>query len=207
MASTPAYWPQACKDLVKKDRVMRRLIPPLSHLVLTPSKDAFTTLARSIVSQQATPMAAQALWTALLELCGTMVPQKVLALSVPAMRAAGLSARKIDYLMNLARHFDSGCLHVSQWVTMDDMAVVAELLAIRGISRRTADAFLIFHLARPNVLPLDDARLLYGISQHYFSGETVSRSDVREVAQAWKPWCSVASWYIWESLPSVTASR
>lgn len=80
------------------------------------------------------------------------------------------------------------------------------LVAIRGIGRWTAEMFLIFYLMRPNVLPLDDVGLINGISQNYFSGDPVSRSDAREVAEAWKPWCSVATWYIWRSLdPAPTA--
>ncbi|WP_406625609.1 DNA-3-methyladenine glycosylase family protein [Acidovorax sp. SDU_ACID1] len=196
----PAYWDDACKHLVKKDRVMRRLIPDLGDVALAQRGDAFTTLARSIVGQQVSVASAQRVWDQFAALPRSMTPRNVLKLKVDDMRAAGLSARKVDYLVDLALHFDSGRLHVKQWDAMDDEAIVAELVAIRGIGRWTADMFLIFHLARPNVLPLDDATLIQGISQHYFSGDPVSRSDAREVAEAWKPWCSVASWYIWRSL-------
>ena len=83
---------------------------------------------------------------------------------------------------------------------MTDDEIIAELVGIRGIGRWTAEMFLIFHLMRPNVLPLDDVGLLNGISRNYFSGDPVSRSDAREVAAAWTPYCSVATWYIWRSL-------
>ena len=179
---------------------MRRLIPQVGNVALSQRGDAFTTLARSIVGQQVSVASAQRVWDQFAALSRSMTPRSVLKLKVDDMRAAGLSARKVDYLVDLALHFDSGRLHVKQWDQMDDQAIVAELVAIRGISRWTADMFLIFHLARPNVLPLDDATLIQGISQHYFSGDPVSRSDAREVADAWKPWCSVASWYIWRSL-------
>ena len=200
IASAPDYWAEACKHLVKKDRVLRRLIPQVGDVALYQRGDAFTTLARSIVGQQVSVASAQRVWDRLAALPRSMTPRSVLKLKVDDMRAAGLSARKVEYLVDLALHFDSGQLHVKQWDQMDDPAIVAELVAIRGISRWTADMFLIFHLARPNVLPLDDATLIQGISQHYFSGDPVSRSDAREVAQAWNPWCSVASWYIWQSL-------
>ena len=127
-------------------------------------------------------------------------PASVLKLKIDDMRAAGLSARKVDYLVDLAMHFEGGKLHVKDWAAMDDEAIIAELVAIRGIGRWTAEMFLIFYLMRPNVLPLDDPGLISGISQNYFSGDPVSRSDAREVAEAWKPWCSVATWYIWRSL-------
>ena len=200
IASAPDYWAEACKHLIKKDRVLRRLIPQVGDVALYQRGDAFTTLARSIVGQQVSVASAQRVWDRLAALPRSMTPRSVLKLKVDDMRAAGLSARKVEYLVDLALHFDSGQLHVKQWDQMDDPAIVAELVAIRGISRWTADMFLIFHLARPNVLPLDDATLIQGISQHYFSGDPVSRSDAREVAEAWKPWCSVASWYIWRSL-------
>ena len=87
-----------------------------------------------------------------------------------------------------------------EWQQMDDEAIIAELIAIRGIGRWTAEMFLIFHLMRPNILPLDDVGLINGISKNYFSGEPVSRSDAREVAQAWQPYSTVATWYIWRSL-------
>ena len=116
------------------------------------------------------------------------------------MRAAGLSARKVEYLVDLAVHFDTHQLRVNQWDALPDEDVIAELTAVRGIGRWTAEMFLIFHLTRPNVLPLDDVGLINGISRNYFSGEAVSRSDAREVAAAWTPYCSVATWYIWRSL-------
>lgn len=196
----PAYWEEACKHLVKKDRVMRRLIPELGNVSLTLRGDAFTTLARSIVGQQVSVASAQRVWEKFALLPPEMSPGNVLRLKVDDMRATGLSTRKVEYLVDLALHFDSGRLHFKEWDAMDDDAIVTELVAIRGISRWTADMFLLFHLGRPNVLALDDPTLLQGISNQYFSGEPVSRSDAREVAEAWKPWCSVASWYIWRSL-------
>ena len=129
-----------------------------------------------------------------------MVPKNVLKLKVDDMRAAGLSARKVEYLVDLAMHFDSGSLNSETLASMDDEAIIADLVAIRGIGRWTAEMFLMFHLMRPNVLPLDDIGLINGISKTYFSGEKVSRNEVREVAAAWTPFCTVATWYIWRSL-------
>ena len=197
---TPDYWEEACKHLAKKDRVMKRLIPKFGDACLESRGDAFTTLARSIVGQQISVKAAQSVWDRFAELPRRMTPANVLKLKVDDMRAAGLSARKIEYLVDLALHFDSGIVHVDAWEDMSDEMIVAELVAIRGIGRWTAEMFLIFHLMRPNVLPLDDIGLINGISQSYFSGDPVSRSDAREVAVAWAPYCSVATWYIWRSL-------
>ena len=198
--ATPDYWAEACKHLMKKDRVMKRLIPQFGDATLQTRGDAFVTLARSIVGQQISVKAAQTVWERFALLPRSMKPASVLKLKVDDMRAAGLSARKVDYLVDLALHFEGGKLHVKDWAAMDDEAIIEELVAIRGIGRWTAEMFLIFHLMRPNVLPLDDVGLINGISQNYFSGDPVSRSEAREVAAAWAPWCSVATWYIWRSL-------
>ena len=198
--ATPEYWEEACKHLAKKDRVMRRLIPQFGDASLQSRGDAFVTLARSILGQQISVKAAQSVWDRFAVLPRKMTPANVLKLKVDDMRAAGLSARKVEYLVDLSLHFDGGLLSTSQWASMSDDAIIDELVAIRGIGRWTAEMFLIFYLLRPNVLPLDDVGLINGISRNYFSGEAVSRSEAREVAAAWAPYCSVATWYIWRSL-------
>jgi DNA-3-methyladenine glycosylase II len=197
---TPEYWEEARKYLTRRDRVMKRLIPQFGTACLQSRGDAFTTLARSIVGQQISVKAAPSVWERFAALPKRMTPANVLKLKVDDMRAAGLSARKIEYLVDLALHFDSGAIHADAWREMDDEEIIAELVGIRGIGRWTAEMFLIFHLMRPNVLPLDDVGLITGISKNYFSGDPVSRSDAREVAAAWNPYCSVATWYIWRSL-------
>jgi DNA-3-methyladenine glycosylase II len=152
------------------------------------------------VGQQISVKAAQTVWDRFAKLSRRLTPAQVLKLKVDDMREAGLSARKVEYLVDLALHFEQGLVSVKTWTQMPDEDIIAELIAIRGIGRWTAEMFLIFHLMRPNVLPLDDVGLINGISRNYFSGEAVSRSEAREVAQAWAPYCSVATWYIWRSL-------
>ncbi|ALT77680.1 MULTISPECIES: DNA-3-methyladenine glycosylase family protein [unclassified Roseateles] len=207
---TPEYWDEACRHLAKRDRVMKKLIPLFGEARLQSRADAFTTLARSIIGQQISVKSAQGAWEKFVALIGgsasKIQPAAVLALSVEALRGAGLPVRKIDYLLDLARHFEAGQVHVRQWTQMDDEAIIDELVAIRGIGRWTAEMFLIFHLMRPNVLPLDDPRLLKGISENYFSGEPVSRAEAREVGDAWAPYRSVATWYIWRSLDPLPAA-
>jgi DNA-3-methyladenine glycosylase II len=182
---------------------MRKLIPKFGDACLQTRGDAFVTLARSIVGQQISATSAQKVWDRFALLPRKIAPSDVLRLKVDDMRAAGLSARKVEYLVDLALNFDNGALHVNDWASMPDDAIIEELVAIRGIGRWTAQMFLIFHMLRPNVLPLDDPGLINGISKSYFSGDVVSRSDAREVAVAWAPYCSVATWYIWRSLDPV----
>ena len=207
IAAGPAYWDDACKHLAKRDRVMRKLIPRCGASRLRSRGDAFTTLARSIVGQQISVKAAESVWQRFVAVVpngsARLLPDCVLHLDVDAIRSAGLSARKAEYLNDLARHFSIGSVHEHQWEQMDDEAIIDELVAIRGIGRWTAEMFLIFHLLRPNVLPLDDLGLIKGISVNYFSGEPVSRAEAREVGDAWAPFRSVATWYIWRSLDPV----
>jgi DNA-3-methyladenine glycosylase II len=202
--ASPDFWDEACRHLKRRDRVLKRLIPQFGETRLQSRGDAFTTLARSVVGQQISVKAAQSVWNRFAELVGerrdAITPAAVRQHPVERMREAGLSVRKSEYLLDLSQHFIDGRVHVAQWREMDDEAIIDELVAIRGIGRWTAEMFLIFHLMRPDVLPLDDLGLLKGISINYFSGESVSRAEAREVAEAWAPYRSVATWYLWRSL-------
>jgi DNA-3-methyladenine glycosylase II len=219
--AVPPYWDEACKHLKRRDRVLKRLIPMFGEARLQSRGDAFTTLARSVVGQQISVKAAQSVWNKFAALAvspkagaqpgqvdgaslhARVVPELVVALETPALRAAGLSARKCEYLKDLALHFTEGRVHQDQWAAMDDESIIQELIAIRGIGRWTAEMFLMFHLLRPDILPLDDLGVLKGISVNYFSGEPVTRAEARDVAEAWTPYRSVATWYLWRSLDPV----
>jgi len=197
----PPYWEDAKAELMRRDRIMRKLIPQFGDLHLVGGNEPFTTLARSIVGQQISVKAAESVWLRLLELCPKCTPAQILKAG-DKLAGCGLSKRKAEYILDLADHFKARRVHCDKWAEMDDEDVIAELIQIRGIGRWTAEMFLIFNLLRPNVLPLDDIGLLAGISRNYFSGEPVSRSDAREVAANWEPWRTVATWYLWRSLES-----
>jgi DNA-3-methyladenine glycosylase II len=199
-ATRPAYWARASADLVKRDRILKKLIPQFGPVHLINRGDAFVTLARSVVGQQISVKAAQAVWERVVAACPKLVPLQFVKLGHDKLVACGLSKRKAEYLLDLAQHFRSGALHVDAWASMDDEAVIAELTQIRGIGRWTAEMFLIFNLERPDILPLDDLGLIRAISLNYFSGEPVTRSEAREVAANWEPWRTVATWYMWRSL-------
>jgi DNA-3-methyladenine glycosylase II len=201
--SVPPYWEDAKIDLMKRDRVMKKLIPQFGDMQLVGRGDPFMTLARSIVGQQISVKAAESVWQRFLLACPQCTPTGVLKSGKDGLCDCGLSKRKVEYLIDLAEHFRKNRVHADQWVDMHDEDVIAELTNIRGIGRWTAEMFLIFNLLRPNVLPLDDLGLLKGISTCYFSGEPVSRSDAREVAANWEPWRTVATWYLWRSLDPV----
>lgn len=200
--SVPAYWDDAKAELMRRDRILRKLIPQFGDLQLIGRGEPFTTLARSIVGQQISVRAAESVWQRLLLICPKCTPAQVLKAG-EGLATCGLSKRKAEYILDLADHFKARRVHADNWITMDDEDVIAELVQIRGIGRWTAEMFLIFNLLRPNILPLDDVGLLKGISVNYFSGEPVSRSDAREVAANWEPFRTVATWYLWRSLEPV----
>jgi len=199
----PGYWEEAKQELMRRDRILRRLIPRFGDLHLKGRGEPFPTLARSIVGQQISVAAAEAVWQRLLQACPGCGPAHVLKAGVDKLAGCGLSRRKAEYILDLADHFKAKRVHVDKWAEMTDEEVIADLVQIRGIGRWTAEMFLIFNMLRPNVLPLDDVGLLRGISVNYFSGEPVTRSDAREVAANWEPWRTVATWYLWRSLEPV----
>ncbi|APC68205.1 MULTISPECIES: DNA-3-methyladenine glycosylase family protein [Ralstonia solanacearum species complex] len=204
LSGPPAYWQEACADLMKRDRILRKIIPAFGPAHLASRGDPFVTLARSIVGQQISVKAAQSVWERLVEACPKLVPAQFLRAGHEKLAGCGLSKRKAEYILDLAEHFRNGTVHVAKWAEMEDEDVIAELTQIRGIGRWTAEMFLMFNLLRPNVLPLDDIGLINAISQNYFSGEPVTRSEAREVAANWEPWRTVATWYMWRSLDTAT---
>lgn len=200
----PDYWDAAVAHLMRRDRIMKKLIPKFPNISLVSRGNPFMTLARSIVGQQISVKAAESVWQRLLLECGKRpTPASVQKAGLEKLRAAGLSGRKAEYILDLSTYFSEKLVSPKKWAAMDDESVIAELTAIRGIGRWTAEMFLIFNLQRPDVLPLDDVGLLNAISLHYFSGEPVSRFEAREVAQGWQPWSTVATWYLWRSLDPV----
>jgi len=199
----PPYWEQAKSELMARDRILKKIISGAGDIYLTGKDDPFKTLARSIIGQQLSVKSAEAIWQRVLAICPECSVAGVLKAKHADLSQCGLSKRKIEYLMDLATHIKKRQVSIEKWDEMPDEEVIADLTKIRGIGRWTAEMFLIFHLQRPNVLPLDDVGLLKGISTSYFSGEPVSRRDVREIAANWEPWCTVATWYLWRSLTPI----
>ena len=197
---TPDYWTQATQELAGRDRVMKGLVQRFDDIVLKSRGDAFSTLVRSIVGQQISVKAAESVWQKVLKAIPDITPHTIHDAEENVLRACGLSLRKISYLQDLSRHFREGLLNVSTWESVDDEALIAQLVRIKGIGRWTAEMFLIFHMLRPDVLPLDDIGLQRAISQHYFDSRSVDRKVMRELAKRWQPWRSVATWYLWRSL-------
>ena len=196
----PDYWQHASAALAQRDPVMGALVERFSGASLVSRGDPFVTLARSIVGQQISVKAADSVWLRLSTALPLIAPEPLLACASETLRGCGLSARKVEYLGDLARHFRSGEIHLSRWSSMSDQEIIAELTAVRGIGVWTAEMFLIFNQLRPDVFPLDDIGLQKAVALHYFAGERPPRKTLAAYGERWRPWRSVATWYLWRSL-------
>jgi DNA-3-methyladenine glycosylase II len=199
----PEYWQRAKRTLARRDAVLGQIIRTYPRIALQRRGDPFRTLARAIVGQQISVKAAQTVWDRVVAAAPALAPEAIAGLRVRRLRTCGLSERKAEYLRDLARHFVDGTIHLERWPEMDDEAVIAELVQVRGIGRWTAEMLLMFSLLRPNVLPVDDLGLRRAASLHYFGGEPAGADELRALAARWEPWRSVATWYLWRSLDPV----
>lgn len=198
----PDYWDLAARELSARDSPLSKLIAVNAGLEVRPRGTAFATLARAIVGQQISVRAAQTIWDRAVIATGKTAPQAFLDCSVDSLRGCGLSARKVDYIQDLARWFiayDGG----RQLEVMSDEALIAELCTIKGVGRWTAEMFMIFYLFRPDVLPVDDLGLLRGVSLAYRQGAPVHKKELAALTAHWAPWRSVGTWYMWRALSPI----
>lgn len=196
----PDYWHTASSELAAGDPVMAALVSRYAGTALASRGEPFATLLRSIVGQQISVKAAEAVWTRFVGRLASLDPATVLAAGPAGLAGCGLSQRKIEYVLDLAAHFSRGSLAPATWERLDDEAVIRTLCQVRGIGRWTAEMFLIFNQLRPDVFPVDDIGLQKAVAVHYLDGQKPSRQALLAVGERWRPWRSVATWYLWRSL-------
>ena len=199
----PGYWKRACRELSARDEVLAGIIRAYRGEILASRGDAFGTLARSIVGQQISVKAADSVWRRLEQALGGVAPEAVAGATLIRLQGCGLSGRKAEYLHGLARGFAEGSLQPEGWAKLADEALVRELVRIRGIGRWSAEMFLIFHMLRPDVLPLADLGLQRAIRLHYHGERQITLRRMQAIAGRWRPWRTVATWYLWRSLDPV----
>ena len=197
---TPPYWEQATRELSGCDDILREFIQCYEGASLQSHGDAFVTLARSIIGQQISVRAADSVWQKVMTAVPGFAPDVLLAREDTVLRNCSLSWRKVAYLKDLAQHFLDGSLNSDAWEQAGDEVIVRQLIQVKGIGRWTAEMFLIFHMLRPDVLPVDDLGLQRALSMHYNANQPVSKLKMRAIAKPWQPWRSVATWYLWRSL-------
>jgi DNA-3-methyladenine glycosylase II len=204
--SVPDYWDEAARELGARDPVLSKLIGRYPGLAVGSRGDAFSTLSRAIVGQQISVKAAQSVWERLVAEVAEVTPQNVMAADAARLRTCGLSGQKCAYLSDLAERFATGALEPTRWNALEDEALIVELTQVKGIGRWTAEMFLIFFMARPDVLPLDDIGLQRAMSMHYNGGRPLAKLKMTRIGKAWAPWRSVATWYMWRSLDPLSAA-
>jgi DNA-3-methyladenine glycosylase II len=194
--------------LAASDKVMAGLIAEIGQMSIEkrrrgrPKGDAYGALLRAIVGQQVSAKAAATIFDRVLAISGGSVPtaKELLEVDAAELRRAGLSGRKVEYLKDLAAKVESGELELDRLGEMSDDEIVAELTAVRGLGVWTAHMFLIFHLERPDVLPVGDLGVRNAMAAAYGLDEPPAPDEMERIAAPWRPHRSLASLYLWESL-------
>ena len=199
----PIFWEKAKKELVQKDRKLARIIKNYPKDFLFSKSDPFYTLARSIVGQQISVKAAQAVWDKIENKLGKIKATSIYKSHYMTLKSCGLSRQKISYLRSLSSAFLNNELNIRNWKSMKEEQIIEELIKIKGIGRWTAEMFLIFNLCRPDVFPADDLGLIKGICNCYNLKYPISKEHAIKLSYKWKPWRSVATWYFWRSLDPI----
>ncbi len=199
----PIFWEKAKKVLIDKDKKLGKIITTYPKDFLFSKSDPFYTLARSIVGQQISVKAAQAVWERYEEKIKNVNPKNTLNMHFMTLKSCGLSRQKITYLKSLSISFLEKKINPNKWHTYSDEQIIIELTKIKGIGRWTAEMFLIFNLCRPDVFPADDLGLIKGICACYNKKYPITKENAIRMSQKWKPYRSVATWYFWRSLDPI----
>jgi DNA-3-methyladenine glycosylase II len=194
----PEYWREAKEFLSKVDGIMSRLIDVHEHPPLSSRGDAFLTLMRSIVGQQISSKAADSVWGRIENLLGAVTPESILGASYDDLRACGLSGRKSEYVVGIAEAWLMGYSEIV-WSELSDEEATSRLVALRGVGEWTAEMILIFSLLRPDVFPIADIGVIRSMERLYNQGNALSESELMAIAEPWRPYRTVATWYLWRS--------
>jgi DNA-3-methyladenine glycosylase II len=208
---SPAAYRRAERHLAERDPVLRDIMARCGRCGLAGSQreDPFTALVEAIVWQQLSGKAAATIYGRLLTRLpggGPPTPAALASLDEAEMRAAGLSRAKCAYIRDLATRVLERSVDLHALDALDDEAVIAELTRVKGIGRWTAEMFLMFRLHRPDVFPMDDLGIVNAVVRAYRLRKTPSRARLQKLAERWRPYRSVASWYLWASLDVVPAT-
>jgi DNA-3-methyladenine glycosylase II len=201
---SPDWWESACAELSARDRGMESLIARFPDSRLTTRGAPYETLLRAIVGQQISTRAADAIWARVAAAAGTITPEALLATGADALRAAGLSQRKAEYVLEMSAQVSDGRLDPHRLAELDDQTLLDLLTGLRGIGRWTAEMFLIFNLNRPDVWPIDDIGIKKALVQQGWAPSLeLPRKQWDALGERWRPWRTVVSWYLWRSLDPV----
>ena len=198
MSITPDYWDVAKQHLRSVDTVIGNLIDRFEEPPLSSKEELFETLIHSIVGQQISAIAADAIWGRMGQLIDLSNPDSFEQVSDQELRDVGLSFRKIEYIRGIILAWPH--LSAIDWDNISDDEVRKELISLRGIGPWTTDMILIFNLLRPDILPLGDIGVVRMIERFYADGEPLGQDELLEIGSLWIPYRTVATWYLWRVL-------
>jgi DNA-3-methyladenine glycosylase II len=197
---------RAIEHLRRSDPVMGAIIDRVGDFQIQYREPRFESLVRSIVYQQLSGRVASVIFERLLKAVGGEVtPERILKLRPVRMRGLGLSAAKTAYIRDLARHTRDGLVVFEELTGLDDAQVIERLTQVKGIGVWTAHMFLIFALRRPDILPVGDLGIRAAMRKAYGLEELPAPAEMETIAQRWRPYCSVATWYLWRSIDGPAA--
>src|SRR5579863_512532 len=203
----PHYAADAIAHLKRVDPILGGVIDRVGPYAIPRRPVRFQALVQAIIFQQLAGRAAQTIYDRFIKQVGGKrfpTPALVLAASDEALRSAGLSRGKMAYVRDLAAHVRDRTLNFHRFAAMDDDAIVADLTRVRGIGRWTAEMFLMFNLHRPDVFPVDDLGVRNAVARLYAMSQPPPPKELREFGERWRPYRSVASWYLWQSMRLIT---
>lgn len=203
----PPYAIDAVAHLKRVDPVLGDVIDRVGPYLIPRRPERFQALVRAIIFQQLAGRAAQTIYDRFVKAVGGNrfpTPALVLAATDETLRAAGLSRGKMAYIRDLAAHVRDRTLNFHRFSAMDDDAIVIDLTRVRGIGRWTAEMFLMFNLHRPDVFPVDDLGVRNAVARLYAMTQPPPPKELREFGERWRPYRSVAAWYLWQSMTLVT---
>ncbi len=198
----PSYWPEATAYLSRRDAVMAGLIQRYPE-TLVRRGNSFQTLARAIVGQQISIKAADSVWARLEQAAGEVTPVAIMQLPPDRLQSAGLSRSKANYLQNIAKVYLERSITDDYWQSQPFEQTRKELLAIKGIGQWTVEMFAIFHLHEPDIFSPADIGVQKAIARLYFGGEPIGKSELETFSRRWRPYRTVALWYLWRHLDPV----
>jgi DNA-3-methyladenine glycosylase II len=199
----PEDYARARRLLLRRDPVLAELIKKHGPCGLAAAQrsDHFSALVRAITGQQLSTKAAATIYARLAALMpGGVTPESLSALSDEQFRAVGMSRQKSAYFRDLSEKVLSGALPLDSLESMSDDEVIAALTQVKGIGRWSAEMFLMFRLHRPDVLPVGDLGIVNAVKNVYRLRKKPDAERIRKIGEAWRPYRSVASWYLWRSL-------
>ncbi len=203
---TPDYWDEAKAFLSKKDKRLKKIIDSYEGEAMVMRGEPFVTLARSITGQQISVKAADSVWNKLAAGLAKVTPEKIANAPAEELRSYGLSGSKVIYMHALAMYFMENKKIIKTWPALPDEEIIRQLTGIKGIGVWTAEMFLIFGLGRPDIFPLLDLGLLKGIYRHYNNSEKMEKTAIIAIGEAWRPYRSLGTWYMWRALDPVPVS-